>query len=209
MYSIIGSSRIRWWFEITVTANWKATGGSMKPFVAFPVVPFINHLSPLATNIETILRSCGITLLAVCMHSYLFHPSPRWIRPPPPPPWPASLLFRVKGGGPSPLFIARTWTKNSYYGVAVPREISLSSCGDRIALTKSSKGGVKARARLPKKKRENRRRQSPSGPKPIPSLSLSVVLFLAPRRDGRALVFVHGGERETQFSTDNKKQSIT
>lgn len=40
--------------------------------------------------------------------------------------------------------------------VRAPRNL-ITSCGDRIALTKSSKGGVKARAQ-----RENRRRQSPS-----------------------------------------------
>lgn len=38
----------------------------------------------------------------------------------------------------------------------MPREISLSSCGDRIALTKSSKGGVKALSRAQKKKKKGK-----------------------------------------------------
>lgn len=145
----------------------------MKPFVAFPLVPFINHFPPLATsNIETILRSRGIThqssssillplrctwtcptrvhliplflSLSTMNSRYALLPRGGYV---------SSISPRAKEET-KPLFIARTWTKNSYYGVAVPlREISLSSCGDRIALTKSSKGGVKALARAQKKGR--------------------------------------------------------
>lgn len=106
--------------------------------------------------------------------------------------------------------------------VRAPRNL-ITSCGDRIALTKSSKGGVKARAQ-----RENRRRQSPSSWTTFslqPLLSVFFVFSIIPcdrfiPRVALSLLaipcFRPRGERdrerekrETQFSTDNKKQSIT
>lgn len=163
--------------------------------MAFPLVPFINHLPPLATNIQTILRSRGATLLPVYA---LYMDDLSNARPPypsvsiplhdeftlPPSSFVATSSSSQKEET-KPLFIARTWTKNSYYGVAVPREISLSSCGDRIALTKSSKGGVKALSRAQKKKKKGRSKETKSiWTHPPPHPFLPHPFFLVPRRDG-------------------------
>lgn len=127
----------------------------MKPFVAFPLVPFINHFPPLATsNTETILRSRGTTTL--------LHPPPRtWTTCPTSSVHLIPLFLSLsamnsryvsstsKGRRPSPFLLRRLGrriliTEWLCLPPTPPREISLSSCGDRIALTKSSKGGVKA-----------------------------------------------------------------
>ena len=75
------------------------------------------------------------------------------------------FLLRGSIAGP---FVARTrdtWTKNSYKEVWVcsrplpltlPQEISLPRAGNRIALTKSSKGGVKACSRAKRKSKETK-----------------------------------------------------
>lgn len=190
VYLIIGSSRIRWWFEITVTANWKATGGSMKPFVAFPVVPFINHLSPLATNIETILRSCGITLLAVYMHTLI---------------WVVSSLSTTNSSsstsslaGIPPLPGKRRRTKPSFYCADLdeefllrsgraPRNLIITRAGIELRWRKVRKEVLRLALVFPKKgKIEGDKVHLGRSPSFL-SLSLSVVLSLAPRRDGRAL----------------------
>lgn len=147
----------------TMETNWKLRGSRracMKPFVAFPVVLFINHFTPheSARNIEDNSSSiawthpplslplspttdyihhgaleCVLSLLVTTILSLFREFVARRS------PW-KQILLRARWEEPA-LLLCGTWTNNSYYGVAVfaPQEISLPRAGIELRWRKVRK----------------------------------------------------------------------